>query len=92
MAYSLTENIDYTGNQPNFKRDKVSRISVLKSASDEDYDIGHIVYCSENKKHYKYMGSSETLDENTGYFRELIEKEEIEFDVLSSQDLDNILK
>lgn len=75
MAYTLQENIAYAGNQPNFARDRVKDLAALKAVTDgTTYDIGHIVYCSAEKKHYKFVGVKEEYDEATGYFRLLIDE------------------
>lgn len=91
MAYTLQENIAYTGNQPNFARDRVRDLDELKAADSKSYDIGHIVYCSAEKKHYKFVGSSEEYNEVTGYFREFGDAGET-YEGLTEEELDNILK
>nr|DAL58314.1 MAG TPA_asm: hypothetical protein [Bacteriophage sp.] len=44
----------------------------MKSYSDNNIDEGHISYCIETGKHYKY-NSSNDIDSTTGKFKEFIE-------------------
>jgi hypothetical protein len=46
------------GGSPNFQRDAVANVTELSAITQEDhiYDIGHIVYCQENGKHYVFRG------------------------------------
>ena len=79
----IGENLILASTQPNFSRDNVKTISDLKNAKFKHYDIGHIVYCSEDDKHYIFEGDLVEFDETYGYFRVLCESiEEGEIDGL----------
>lgn len=57
---------------PNFSRDKAATLADLKAVGVNDIDRGHIVFCDATGKHYVFRPTgSETLDDSTGYFREL---------------------
>ena len=93
MAVVIQSNIDYVGSQPNFERDRVRDLAALKAIQDKNtYDIGHIVYCISEGKHYKFAGINEEYDEVTGYFRVLIEEPEMIIDSLTEEELTNMLK
>ena len=49
------ENVSYLGNKPNFTRDTFDTISDMSAAAEAGYiDEGHLSYCKEDGKHYKY--------------------------------------
>lgn len=56
MAFNYMENISYNNNKPNFERDSVKTIAQLLAVnpSDKGYDYGHIVFCEEDGRHYKF--------------------------------------
>lgn len=74
---SIVTNFKFRSNSPNFERDQVRKIKDLRLAEMCDYDIGHIVYCIENNKHYAFgidrNSINGTIKRNTetGYFAEL---------------------
>ena len=74
----LIENIVLKSRKPNFDRDAVDLIEDLLNAKQSHYDQGHIVYCRENGKHYKFLGSDGEFgvekDEIIGYFRPIDEE------------------
>lgn len=49
------ENVSYLGNKPNFTRDTFDTLSDMRDAAEAGYiDEGHLSYCKEDGKHYKY--------------------------------------
>ena len=74
----LIENIVLKSRKPNFERDSVKTLGDLLNANQLHYDPGHIVYCQEDGKHYKFHGSNGDFavdkSEVTGYFRPLDEE------------------
>ncbi|MBQ8450007.1 MAG: hypothetical protein IJY64_03710, partial [Bacteroidaceae bacterium] len=56
MAFNYMENISYNNNRPNFERDSVKTIAQLLAINpaDKGYDYGHIVFCEEDGRHYKF--------------------------------------
>lgn len=64
----IGENIVLASTTPNFARDKVKTVSDLRWVKVKHYDIGHIVYCEEDKRHYIFRGEEIPLDEVYGYF------------------------
>jgi len=60
MSYSIVDNFSYNGDKPNFERDNQENlIEARRVARLGGLDEGHIVYCKEEKQHYKYMGMNE---------------------------------
>ena len=85
----IGESLILASTQPNFTRDKVKSILDLKNVKLKQYDVGHIVYCSEDGRHYIFEGDKIEFDEVYGYFRvlcESIEDEEID-GLLNSLDI-----
>lgn len=68
----VADNFNYRGKKPNFDRDSFDTLQSMKNYSDNNIDEGHISYCIETDKHYKY-NSSNDIDSTTGKFREFIE-------------------
>lgn len=68
----VADNFNYRGKKPNFDRDSFDTLQSMKSYSDNNIDEGHISYCIETDKHYKY-NSNNDIDSTTGKFREFIE-------------------
>ena len=56
MSSVFSDNISFIGNKPNFERDRVKTIAELLSEepAQKRYPYGHIVFCEENGKHYKF--------------------------------------
>lgn len=65
----IGENLILASTQPNFSRDRVRTILDLKNAKIKHYDIGHIVYCVEDDKHYIFKGDQVEDDDKYGHFR-----------------------
>lgn len=76
MAYTYSDNISFIGKNPNFTRDVVKTLSELFAvdATKEKYDYGHIVFCEEDGKHYRFNYNYNTppadseKDAVTGWF------------------------
>lgn len=68
----VADNFNYRGKKPNFDRDSFDTLQSMKNYSDNNIDEGHISYCIETDKHYKY-NSSNDIDSTTGKFREFTE-------------------
>lgn len=76
MAFNYMENISYNNNRPNFERDSVKTIAQLLAVNpaDKGYDYGHIVFCEEDGKHYKFNydynnpPANDEKDAVTGWF------------------------
>lgn len=86
MAYNYMENISYRGDKANFERDTVKTIAELLAVdpADKIYDFGHIVFCEEDGKHYKYIydysnpPATEKKSVQTGWFSEFCKLDRIE--------------
>lgn len=76
MAFNYMENISYNNNRPNFERDSVKTIAQLLAVNpaDKGYDYGHIVFCEEDGRHYKFNydydnpPANDEKDSVTGWF------------------------
>ena len=76
MAFNYMENISYNNNRPNFERDSVKTVAQLLAVNptEKGYDYGHIVFCEEDGKHYKFNYNYENppkeseKDSVTGWF------------------------
>ena len=68
MSTTLISNFSYNGKQPNFERDRVATVSDLLAVdpTNQKYDYGHIVFCKEDGKHYRFMYNYDSQN-NTGY-------------------------
>lgn len=54
------ENILLKSTEPNFVRDVIKTYAELVSTTanhENNYDVGHIVYCEETKSHYVFLGA-----------------------------------
>lgn len=69
MALLIGDNFSYQANKPNFERDSFETLAAMKAYPETSIDDGHVSYCAETDKHYKYL-SSNTVDETTGKWRE----------------------
>lgn len=58
MAITVATNFKYEGQSPNFERDQFKTTAEMEAYSSNYLDEGHISYCLEDKKHYKWNGSS----------------------------------
>ncbi len=56
MAFNYQENINYNNDKPNFVRDTVKTLAALLAVDPaaRGYDYGHIVFCEEDGRHYKF--------------------------------------
>lgn len=68
----VADNFNYRGKKPNFDRDSFDTLKSMKDYSDNNIDEGHISYCIETDKYYKF-NSNNDIDSTTGKFREFIE-------------------
>lgn len=68
----VADNFNYRGKKPNFDRDSFDTLQSMKNYSDNNIDEGHISYCIETDKYYKF-NSNNDIDSTTGKFREFIE-------------------
>ncbi|MBR7134256.1 MAG: LEA type 2 family protein, partial [Bacteroidaceae bacterium] len=77
MASVFSDNINFIGDKPNFDRDKVTTLAQLacEDPKQKRYPYGHIVFCEEDGKHYKfnYNHKAASIDEGaksdiTGWF------------------------
>lgn len=69
MALTIGDNFKYQANKPNFERDSFATLGAMKAYPETSIDDGHLSYCVETNKHYKFL-SSNTVDETTGKWRE----------------------
>lgn len=68
----VADNFNYRRKKPNFDRDSFDTLQSMKNYSDNNIDEGHISYCIETDKYYKF-NSNNDIDSTTGKFREFIE-------------------
>lgn len=81
MAFNYMENISYKNNKPNFERDAVKNLAALLAVdpTNKEYDYGHIVFCEEDGKHYRFNYNYNTppadseKDAVTGWFAPVTE-------------------
>lgn len=69
MALLIGDNFNYQANKPNFERDSFATLAAMKAYPETSIDDGHISYCAETDKHYKFL-SANTVDATTGKWRE----------------------
>lgn len=69
MAINIGSNFNYNGKLPNFERDSFETLLDMRSYNEQSIDEGHISYCKETDKHYKFNSNNE-LDSETGRWRE----------------------
>lgn len=50
----VADNFNYRGKKPNFDRDSFDTLQDMKNYSENSLDDGHISYCKETNKHYKF--------------------------------------
>lgn len=60
----VADNFNYRGKKPNFDRDSFDTLQDMKNYSENSLDDGHISYCKETNKHYKF-NSNNILDSTT---------------------------
>lgn len=58
MAITVPDNMSYGGKKPNFDRDQFATLTAMNGFSSDFLDEGHISYCVETKKHYKWNGTA----------------------------------
>lgn len=58
MAITVATNFKYEGQSPNFERDQFKTRADMLAYSPNFLDEGHISYCLEDKKYYKFNGES----------------------------------
>lgn len=69
MGLLIGDNFNYQANKPNFERDSFATLAAMKAYPEASIDDGHISYCAETNKHYKFL-SSNPADGTTGKWRE----------------------
>lgn len=69
MGLLIGDNFNYQANKPNFERDSFATLAAMKAYPETSIDDGHISYCAETDKHYKFL-SSNSVDATTGKWRE----------------------
>lgn len=57
MAIGVPDNFSYGGKKANFDRDQFTTLAEMRAYSPDFLDEGHISYCKEDKKHYKWTGT-----------------------------------
>ena len=81
MAIGIADNFDYGGGKPNFDRDQFKTNEEMLAYPSNFLDEGHISYCVEDKKHYKWDGT-EWVEFNTGSGDSLLEESGINSAIL----------
>lgn len=61
----VADNFNYRGKKPNFDRDSFDTLQDMKNYSENSLDDGHIFYCKETDKHYKFNSNNQS-DPTTG--------------------------
>lgn len=61
----VADNFNYRGKKPNFDRDSFDTLYDMKNYSENSLDNGHISYCKETDKHYKFNSNNQS-DPTTG--------------------------
>lgn len=61
----VADNFNYRGKKPNFDRDSFDTLYDMKNYSENSLDDGHISYCKETGKHYKFNSNNQS-DSTTG--------------------------
>lgn len=61
----VADNFNYRGKKPNFDRDSFDTLQDMKNYSENSLDDGHISYCKETGKHYKFNSNNQS-DLTTG--------------------------
>lgn len=61
----VADNFNYRGKKPNFDRDSFDTLYDTKNYSENSLDDGHISYCKETGKHYKFNSNNQS-DSTTG--------------------------
>ena len=61
----VADNFNYRGKKPNFDRDSFDTLQDMKNYSENSLDNGHISYCKETDKHYKFNSNNQS-DPTTG--------------------------
>ena len=68
MSLGIGDNFNYSGRKPNFSRDSYETLAALRAVRDSDVDDGHLAYCAEDRRTYKF-GSFNTVDSRMGKWR-----------------------
>lgn len=55
----VADNFNYRGKKPNFDRDSFDTLYDMKNYSENSLDDGHISYCKETDKHYKFNSNNQ---------------------------------
>lgn len=92
MSVSILDNISYQGKKSNFDRDQFNTLSDMKDFPENSLDEGHVAYCVQTQKHYKYK-STNTVDDQLGRWRlipDIIILTNTEYEQLVNKDPDTI--
>lgn len=65
----IIDNFEHRSKLPNFVRDQFDTLQDMKEVLDAYIDEGHISYCIETDKHYKFNANN-SIDATTGKWRE----------------------
>lgn len=71
---SIGDNLGYKGIKPNFVRDSFDTVSLMSAVNDNVIDDGHLSYCVETDKHYKFNRTN-SIDSTTGKWRQFLSDE-----------------
>lgn len=67
----IKSNFTFKSSEPNFARDRYANHEEMRAVTVKDIDVGHIVYCESDQKHYIFKGNAVQNNSELGYFRAL---------------------
>lgn len=82
----VADNFNYRGKKPNFDIDSFDTLQDMKNYSENSLDDGHISYCKETNKHYKFNSNNQS-DPTTGKWveqHEAVPADEEDINLISS--------
>lgn len=68
MGLTIGDNFNYRGRKPNFERDSFATLGQMRSFPETSIDDGHLAFCAETRKTYRYDSVNEPLPD-TGRWR-----------------------
>lgn len=68
MSIFVADNFSYLGKKSNFSRDSYQTLADMKAVRDTQMDDGHLAFCTEDRRTYKYDSFNEE-DGTTGKWR-----------------------
>lgn len=93
MALLIGDNFSYQGRKPNFTRDQFQTLEQMRNFPDTSIDDGHICYCVETNKHYKF-NTNNSYSVNTGKWRIFASgtsgSSDLGYDILDQDIINNI--